>query len=150
MRRSNSSIQLLLLIFLAFAFPSCQKVDLKYNSESSCGSNTICLKLKKASAEADGISVIKVIAYIPSISDKENRTITFSSNTGIFKSEPNQQNPEVIVDSSGKAETELTVGTIPGQFTVTATVKVGEDEFTASESLTLTIPTFSIDEIVTL
>jgi hypothetical protein len=86
--------------------------------------------------KADGEHKFHILAKIPGNAKENYRTITFTTNSGKFESS-GKETVEKQIDSEGKAEVTIVVGTDPGTFSVTASIGGAEPKFSVVERFRL-------------
>lgn len=103
-----------------------------------CENNeVICLTIDKSVVNADGISTITLSATIPKEADEDKRTIKFKSGTGSFKAENDPENPSKAANADGEASVLLTVGIVPGEYKISASITVGDQTYEAEQTISL-------------
>ncbi|MEM9920105.1 MAG: hypothetical protein AAF990_18560 [Bacteroidota bacterium] len=120
--------QITFLLFFLLTLLACDNDD-DFGLPVNCESNNICLEIDSGTAlpdTADGVTTIRLNAFIPKKASKARSIVRFTTTTGSFINVDNAQFPKDTA-INGLASVVLKVGTVPGPHHVKATVSDGTE-----------------------
>jgi hypothetical protein len=123
---------LLFLVGFSCLFCSCKDRYFGENigdEKNKTDCEVICLTVDKDTVPADGTTNVVLTANIPVNADQANRSITFTTTTGLFVDSGTTTLTKVAED--GKATARLVVGTTADIFLVKATITAGGKTYEA-------------------